>query len=629
MSNDDRFSYPKNVISKQTTTPPMIRYTVSMPHPNTHYFEVKLEVSEAPRRESAFRFVMPVWTPGSYLIREFERNVLDFKATAKGTGSSLPWWKESKNVWAVESSDLNSLTISYRVYAFEFSDQTSYLDTRHAIINGASVFMYVEGIQADEHMLTIIPYAAWKKISTGLDPLKAGLSEARTFRAPNYDILVDSPIEIGNQDVYEFDVNGVGHEVSLFGPRLIDDQKFVADLRRIVESTWKIIGTIPYSRYVFLVDFNSGPMGGGLEHLNSTQCIVPRLRTLPEEEYRLMMGLFSHEFFHAWNVKRLRPRGLGPFDYSRETYTRSLWIAEGLTSYYDDLILRRAGILSVPEYLFAFSLNINEMKAIPAPDWESAEESSFNTWIQQYRQNENSLNTHSSYYTQGAVIGWILDLEILRSTECKKNLDDVMRKMYTDTYVKENRGYTDEEFERACESIAGEGAVREIFEARVRGRKRIDFDRYLDYAALKLEPKSKVDKPKGYIGVKLKQDSGRSIIASKLFDTPADRAGIAAGDEILAINNMRMDISTIPFFISTRKEGEIIKVLVSRDGYLDTFPVEIARMPTFEYRIVKSGQADDQQTRIFKAWLGSDWERDIVYPEYTPSPQRQKPLDFV
>ncbi|MHB8567807.1 MAG: M61 family metallopeptidase [Nitrososphaerales archaeon] len=429
---------------------------------------------------------------------------------------------------------LDLVRIRYRVYAFEFTVDTSYLDDIHAIINGASVFMFVEGLENEPIFLEVNPFPAWERISTSLDEVD-GNEKSRRFVAPNYDILIDSPIEVGNQKIFQFKVSGIDHSISISSEGDHDWAPLVQDIRTIVQTTVPIFGEIPYDRYVFLIDISAGELNGGLEHLASTQCIAPYYRLFPKQEYRQLLTLFSHEFFHAWNVKRMRPAGLGPFNYSSETYTRSLWIAEGITSYYDDLIVRRAGLFSPAEYLDSFVQNVNLMSSLPGSKWESAEESSFDTWIRHYRANENTPNVHSSYYVQGAVIAWMIDMEIRKSTMNQKSLDDVLRKIYRDTFKMANRGYTDEEFENACNEISASPISMSIFEGRVRGRRAVDFQKYLNYSGLTLRPKSEKDSAKGFLGMKVRSDGGRTVISTVLFETPAESAGIAAGDEVIAI----------------------------------------------------------------------------------------------
>lgn len=609
-----------------------VQYTVSMNFPETHYFNVEMIIPGTTSSRERLRVVMPVWTPGSYLVREFARNVLEFKAHYADTDSEIGSYKDSKNSWVVESSSGRSVRITYRVYAFEYTVDTSYLDNRHGIINGASVFMFAEGYENEPVLLTVIPSHEWKVVSTSLDH-NEGTNETNSwsFRAPNFDIMVDSPIEIGNQEVRSFVVEGITHDVSMFGPKPIDAQSFVSDLKGIVESTWTIFGVIPYSRYVFLVDFagfNLGGKGGGLEHLSSTHCIIPRLRLMPRQEYARSMGLFSHEFFHAWNVKRMRPRGLGPFDYSSETYTKSLWIAEGITSYYDDLILRRCGIYSTAEYMDAFCVNIDQLSSLPGPKYESAEESSFDTWIKHYHPNENSPNTHSSYYFQGAVIAWMIDMEIRKSTKNERSLDDAMRKLYNESFVKEHRGYTDGEFERICNEMCSKNLSAEIFDKRVRGHEGVDFGSYLGYAGLRLGPRNKSTSGKGYLGIKVKTEAGKILIASKLFSTPADKAGLAAGDEIIAVDNLRMDFMTLPFYIGNREPGDSASILIARDGYLETREACLVEMPQIETRIYKKGTATEEEKTLYSHWMLEEWDLPLEYSEYVPSPQRPKLLDY-
>ncbi|MDG6907347.1 MAG: M61 family metallopeptidase, partial [Nitrososphaerota archaeon] len=399
-----------------------LHYIISMTNPSSHYFEVNIEVRDI--TSDRLRFSTPVWTPGSYLVREFSRNILEFGAYDLGTGVALSTWKESKNTWVVETSGSKNLNARYKVYAFEYTVDTSYLDDLHAVINGGSVFMYVEGLEGETIVLSIEKSKKWTEVSTGLETARSE-DPRPTFIAENYDMLVDSPIEVGNQRVHSFMVKNVEHQLSVYSNRKFDQDALVSDLKKIVESTIAVMGQIPYKRYVFLVDFTDEKYGG-LEHSNSTHCMASFFKLEPTQEYKKLLSLFSHEFFHAWNVKRMRPVGLGPFNYSSETYTRSLWIAEGITSYYDDLLIRRAGIYSVSEYLDALCSNFN-LISLDGSKWQSAEESSFDTWIKHYRQNENSINSVCSYYTQGAVTGWMLDLEIMRKTNGEKRLDDVMR----------------------------------------------------------------------------------------------------------------------------------------------------------------------------------------------------------
>ncbi|HVB12172.1 MAG TPA: PDZ domain-containing protein [Nitrososphaerales archaeon] len=607
----------------------MLKYSVSMENPNNHYFEVAIDILDFKVKlgTGTIRLVMPTWTPGSYLVREFSRNVLDLIAFDIDEDTKLVSRKTSKNVWEVDPAGATNVRIKYRVYGLEFTVDTSYLDNLHAIINGASVFMYVDGLQHEELVLTVFPDPDWKVISTGLENAQKEEDGAESFLVPNFDILVDSPIEVGNQQVHSFYVNGVRHEVSIFTQKEFDQTMFVSDLRKIVETTIQVFSQIPYERYVFLIDFSSENYGG-LEHLNSTHCIAPLYRLEPVQEYRQLLSLFSHEFFHVWNVKRMRPVGLGPFNYTAETYTNSLWIAEGITSYYDDYILRRAGIYTLGDYLDAFCSNVSLMKSLPGSKWQSAEEASFDAWIKHYRQDENSPNVLSSYYLQGTVIGWMLDMEIRKATASMKNLDDALRMLYQETFVKENRGYMNEDFERICADIIGANATKQIFDLRVRGRHDVDFDKYLGYAGLKTTPK-KPQTEQGFLGVKIRQESARLVVAGILSDNPAETSGLVVADEIIALDGLRMDSSKFSWYVTNRKPETPIKILVSRLGSLLELTAETTFKPLMEYRIAKRDQASDEEKKLFKSWLGVGWETEIKYEDYPPSPSKKALFDYI
>lgn len=601
-----------------------LHYTISMRKPSSHYFEVTIKVTDVDKDE--LRFTMPVWTPGSYLVREFARNVLDFQVFDADNRIELATSKISKNTWVVKIGGSRSVVARYLVYAFEYTVDTSYLDDLHAVINGCSVFMFVEGLEKERILLSIDKNAEWKVISTGLEAISS-IGSLPTFEAQDFDTLVDSPIEVGNQTIHTFQVKGVNHDVSIYSKRAFDKAAFVSDLKKIAETTVAVIGQIPYRRYAFLIDFTD-EKNGGLEHLNSTHCMASFYKLEPQQEYKQMLSLFSHEFFHAWNAKRMRPEGLGPFNYSSETYTKSLWVAEGITSYYDDLLIRRSGIYTVPDYLDAFCSNVNLMVSLTGSKWQSAEGASFDSWIKHYRPNENSLNALCSYYTQGAIIGWMLDLEIIRSTGCKKNLDDVMRLAYERTYLKKGRGYRDEEFEAACNEVAGGNITTEIYEKRVKGKQPVEFQRYLAYAGLKLIPKSRPAE-QGFLGVKIKNDTGRVTVTNTLIAAPAEIAGISVGDELIGIDGMRVDSARLGLYLSNRKPGTRVRITTARDGALKESWAQLSAKPGFEYRIVKNDSATQSERDVFKAWLRAEWSDELKYEDYPPSPLRKQVFDFV
>jgi len=605
-----------------------LEYVISMIRANTHYFDVFLRINLREPSTGSMTLMMPVWTPGHYAIDDFSRNVLD--VNAKKMGSEGEWEetlveKQAKNIWKVSwTGSTGAVQVEYSVHAFEYHDTKSYLDTIHAIINGASIFIYPVDMENEPVTLKLVPYPSWEKVATGLEQ-----SARWEYLARNIDELIDSPIEVGNQEIHSFLVQNVEHEVSLFGGAPVDREQFVDDIKRIVQCEISIFGQIPYKKYVFIVNFTD-EIGGGLEHLNSTVCFVPRLRLFPREEYNLMLGLLSHEFFHTWNVKRLRPNGLGPFNYSSETYTKSLWIAEGITSYYDDHVLRRTGIFTVPQYLDAFVININLMKLYPGGRWQSAEESSFDTWIKLYKAEANAPNVTMSYYTQGAVIGWMLDLQMRKNTRGLASLDDVMRKIYYETYVKDGRSYSDEEFEATVVELGGGQGLKDIFDSRVRGREDVEFDRYLGYVGLRLESIRDSDTAKGFLGIRLnKNEAGKVMVSSRLAGSPAEKMGLSVNDEIIGIDGLRLGLEKLSFYVSNRKPCTKVTLLIARNGMLRELAGELGRKPPIERRIIPFSEATDEQKFLFRNWLLEEWKPEIKYPEYTRSPDRRSVLDFV
>lgn len=540
---------------------------------------------------------MPVWTPGSYLIREFSRNVRFLKASEGG--KPLDVQKVSKNSWRI-SGVRKRVRVEYDVYAHEHTTNSSYIGSEHATINGASVFLFPEGMETGEIEVRINRPKGWKKMSTGL-PKRDG-----KLYAKNYDTLVDSPIEVGNHRLYSFIAGGKRHEVAIYSHGKFDEKRFVNDLKKIVNASFTVFRDAPYDRYVFICHFVAGPEYGGLEHMNSTLCIAPVLSMKNDSDYKNTLGLFSHEFFHLWNVKRLRPRPLGPFDYSRENYTTSLWISEGITSYYDNLILRRAGIISPAEYLIELSEEIGRFLSTPGRNVQSAEESSFDAWIKFYRPDEESANSTISYYNKGAIIGWLIDMELRR---CGKSLDDAMRVLYRETF-RRGKWFEPEEFVQACEKVSGK-PFGKFFMDYAKGAGKIDFQGFLSYAGLVLGSKNGKT-GKFYIGVKVRGENGKTSIREVLDGSPARKAGIFAGDDMLGVDGLRLGPEELRYAIENCG-GEWIEIMVSRMQKIERILVKPVEKPQFEKRIF-AGKARKPQRELFRKWIGGKWG-EIEYKE--------------
>ena len=577
-----------------------IAYEVSFTEPQAHYAEVLMNISGV--KAAHIDLKMPVWTPGSYLIREFSKNVEGFKAFGSG-GKELPFEKINKNTWRISTANSGMIKVSYRVYSFEISVRTSFVDESHAFLSPTGLFMYPDGQLNAASEITINPHKSWSKISTGLEKVT---SKPNTYYAQDYDVLFDSPFEVGNQDIFEFDAEGVRHEVAMYGGGNYDKEILKRDIAKIVTEQTRTFGINPNKRYVFIVhNFNSG--GGGLEHLNSTVLGASRNSYNTEAGFLRFLALVSHEYFHIWNVKRLRPIALGPFNYDQENYTRNLWIAEGFTAYYQDIYTKRAGLQSPDRYLMNLAASISSVENQPGNRVETVSDASFDAWIKQYRPNENSANSTISYYSKGSLIALIMDLETIHSTQAKAGLDEVMKAMYDEYYTKKGRGYTDAEFKTMLEKVSGK-SFDDVYKDYVNGVKTIDYNKYFGYAGFTLID----DAAKGndaYLGAVTALKDGKIIVTNVSRQSPAWIAGLNVNDEILSIDGNRINnvsdprLSEVEKFISTKRPGEKILISFNRDGLIRQTEVTLVRNPNHRFRIASLSDLTEAQIAVRKRWL--------------------------
>jgi len=448
-----------------------------MSEPHTHYFEVTMEVLDY--KKDSFDVQLPVWTPGSYMVREFSKHLENFEVSFNK--SFLEHKKINKNTWRIYSNNADKVVINYKIYAYEMSVRTSFVDASHGYINGTSLFMFIEELKNNPVNLSIIPHPTWKKISTSL--VKTN-TKGYPYVAENYDELVDSPIEIGNHVTFDFTAAGVVHHVAMYGEGNYDIEKLKVDMGKIVEAATDVFGVNPNKEYTFIIH-NLTRGSGGLEHLKSTTLQVNRW-TYSEDSYMGFLSLVAHEYFHLWNVKRIRPITLGPFDYNNENYTDLLWVMEGFTSYYDELLLYRAGFYTESQIIRRFNGSINNIENQPGNKVQPVAHASFDAWIKAYRPNENSYNTTISYYTKGFVVANMLDLIIVNSTKGKKSLDDVMKYLYNEYYLKLNRGFTSAEMKSTLEKIAGLN-LTDFYSKYINGTQTFDYATIFGYADLNVE----------------------------------------------------------------------------------------------------------------------------------------------
>ena len=596
----------------QTPSPVNIAFTVTMAQPHTHLFGIDVAVrrtGDAPQEE---QLVMPVWTPGSYLIREFERNVQDFSVADEG-GRPLKWEKTNKNTWRIFTNGARAWQATYSVYANELSVRTSELNSDHAFWNNANLLMYLPDFLKSPSTVRVLAPDVWK-VATGLPPV---LGQKNIFRAENFDVLYDSPFEASNFKTIVFNVKSVPHRIVIDGVGNYDPERMRRDVQKIVETQVELMGgEIPYRDYTFFLHLRANT-GGGLEHLNSAALGYPRFgfrirsgdratssapntTETPERDYRGFLSLVSHEFFHLWNVKRIRPDALGPFDYTQENYTKVLWVAEGITDYYADLVLRRAGLISESEFLSATARSMQNLQNTPGRLVQSAEESSYDAWIKYYRQDENSVNSQISYYDKGALLGLLLDLEIRKRSAGAKSLDDVMRYLYAE-FFKKDRNYGPADFQKASELMAG-ASLEEFFSKYVRGKEELDYNAALAAAGLRLDMSAAAD-AKMYFGADVAQEDDRLIVRRVYAGSPAYESGVNAGDQIVAMDNMRVTKDFFNARLAEKKPGDLLNLTIFRFDDLSTLLVRLSDKREMTFRILPVTAPTAVQKKIYADWL--------------------------
>lgn len=566
--------------------------TVSMERPTAHYYHVVFRADGLKGETQDFK--MPAWTPGYYRIMDYAKNVMDFKAE-DGTGRPLAWEKTAKNTWRVRSGKAASIVVSYDVYAFTRFIADNYLSDDGGFISPTGLFMHVAGRLQSPVTVTVLPHPDWKYVSTGLDPI-AG--RPNTFTAPDFDTLYDCPILIGNQEVLTFEAAGRPHTVAAYDLGTADRTKFTGDLKKIVEAAAALMGELPYRHYTFLI---IGPGGGGLEHLNSTAVTLNPASLTNPQAAKGWLSFIAHEYFHLFNVKAIRPIALGPFDYERENYTNMLWVSEGITVYYEFILLNRAGLMTRDEVLERLGSTIANYENAPGRHHQPATASSFDTWTNFFSRGEHTANTTISYYDIGAGLGLLLDLKIREASKGRSSLDDVMRTLYRTYYQEKKRGFTDGEFREACERAAG-GPLGEIFDVYAATVKEWDYAGYLGFAGLTIDTEPGTA-PGPWFGAATQDQNGSPVVSSVEPDSPASLAGLSAQDEIVALDGARVTQRSLAGTINSRKPGDKVKVLYARRGAVHETEVTLGRKTERSFRITPLANPTPQQKALLDGWL--------------------------
>lgn len=554
-----------------------IQYALRMTKPQNHYFEVEMEISEFKAGDLTVK--MPVWAPGSYLVREFSKNVNLVHAYDE-KGAELKVGKTSKNAWKVTTGKAKKVRVQYEVYAFELSVRTSFLDLTHGFVSSSGIFCYLDGHKDKAGTVTVYPHNDFKVITTPLEKAleqKSG-ERSETFQFPNYDVLVDSPFEIGNQEVFDFTVGETKHKVAVFGSGNYDVDELKVDMARIVKAENAVFaGKNPNKDYTFIIH-NVVNGQGGLEHANS--CVLSVNRWTYGSGYKDFLSLVAHEYFHLWNVKRIRPIQLGPFNYDEENYTSLLWVMEGFTSYYDELLLVRAGYYTKEEYLRKLQGTLNYVEGSVGSRVQPVAHSSYDAWIKGYRPNENSANTGMTYYSRGAILAAYLDAVIIDKFNGTKCLDNFMLYLYEEFYIKKNRGFTEIEFQDALEKFLGQD-MDYFFDKYVNGTEIPNYKEVFGKIGIDVTYTGKASTS---FGASLSQEAGNCIVKGIRAGSAAETAGLSVGDEIIAADGMRIDNSSIESYVGSLGEGEKCSLLIARDEVMMelTLQMTLYERPSFK-----------------------------------------------
>lgn len=592
-----------------------VQYRIAPVDPALHLFDITLTIAKPAANGQLVS--LPAWIPGSYMIREFARNIVSI--SARCDGRKLRLTQRDKHSWQAAPCK-GELQIQYQVYAWDLSVRAAHLDQTHGFFNGTSVFLKVHGKESLPHIVDIQPpegdaYAAWR-IATSLPEHKARRHRFGTYIASDYDDLIDHPVEMGEFELIRFDAHGVPHEMAITGrvPKL-DKVRLAADLKKICEAQIAFFEpaskAAPMDRYVFLT-LAVGDGYGGLEHRASTALICAR-NDLPvigqaemSDAYRSFLGLCSHEYFHTWNVKRIKPAVFAPYDLSQENYTTLLWLFEGFTSYYDDLMLLRAGVIDSGAYLKLIEKTMNNVHRGSGRLKQSVAESSFDAWTKYYRQDENAPNAIVSYYAKGSLVALLLDLVIRRDTQGRRSLDDVMRALWRsygrDFYsAKGGRGVSEQDVEALFDEITGL-KLKPIFDLAVRGTRDLPLAEAFAAVGIDLADRRKAVAPS--MAVRTQRDGSHCKLGAVHEGGAAHKAGLSAGDVLVAIDGLRVTSDNLDGLLQRYRVGDVISVHAFRRDEL--MQVELRLEPDAAPQFaLEPRDKPEAGAKLRKAWLRS------------------------
>ncbi|MGD2218061.1 MAG: PDZ domain-containing protein [Gemmatimonadales bacterium] len=569
-----------------------VAYTVRVGQLHTRMFHVRMEISEI--SEPELDVSMPVWTPGSYLVREYERHVKTFAAW-DGAGGPLAWHKLDKNTWRIETDGAERVLVDYEVYAREPGIRWSFIYDEGGHVIGPSLFMHVVGAANAPASVRFELPRGWRLNGA----IARSAADPFLISADSYHELIDAPMLIGRFDEIEFEVEGIPHLIAILGPHNADLEQLRDEFTQIIEVCSSLFGGLPYDRYAFVFTTLTG--GGGIEHANGTTIGLSGLDFQSAGGHNAVLGVTAHEFFHAWVVKRIQPPAFRPYNYEEENYTDALWFYEGFTSYYGDRILHRAGLIEAP----GDPVNlVTQYRSTPGHTAQSAAAASFNAWIHLYRSDESFNNYHTNYYFKGSVIANLVELEIGQRTRGAKGLDDVMRLIWEKT-VNEGATFDAEAIRAVCEEVAG-GSFREFFDHYVFGTADIPFEEFFRLAGYELvvdEAATARSNRTGYMGVYLGEENRRVRLNGVVRGGHAYRSGLVYGDEIIAVDGDAVaGLQSFRELLGRSRPGQVLELLVSRMGQEKTVELTLGSRPVPVYRLVEVEDPTEVQLAVRRRW---------------------------
>lgn len=607
---------------------PRVMYTVDLTDARTQTAHVSMRLRGV--ETDTLDVCLPVWRPGRYAVLDPAGSVRWLSATA-ADGRSLACSKTDKSNWRVDTRGTDELTVDYVIYANSIADRTRHVDESHAFLSPATTFVYSPTFRAFPAEVTMVLPEGWR-VSCGL-PSAPG-NPARLL-AIDYDRLVDSPIEAGRHDVFNFEVEGIAHEIVVWwgdGPdgarrsqagKWYNGERLTADFAKIVNEERKVFGDLPYDRYVFMVHAYPGG-GGGTEHWNSTIMQVSPAAFESETSYHRFLSLVAHEFFHTWNVKRLRPAGLRPYDYQHENYTDLLWVAEGMTEYFESLTLARSGLFTPESVLDTFAAGISSSRNKPGWSVQSVEESSFDSWIKFSKASPDSVNSQVSFYDKGSMASFLLDLEIRERSQGHGSLDDLIGDLYR-RFPETGRGYTRADVVASASRLAGSDMAG-FFDQYMSGLIPYPFASKVGVLGLELagSTASKARDSAGtngaltddsgavagdnaaYLGINLDSADPPSVTAV-LSDGPAYEAGLIAGDSVLAANGLRLRAGVWDRLVKSLAPGDRVRLAVFRYDVLREIEVVCGSKSSGRLKLRRVSDPTDAQRAEYESWLRQPW----------------------